>query len=607
MLSEGSLTMISVGGRTAMAACAALTFVLAAQTAVAAVSPPYSVSELTLQAGAGRIWEPNYGAKLLLGHAGADGADSLPMSLPTFQVSDGVGNGWVLGGDATLAAPAAGRTLSGDMSIPGFEVPAGQTWRFDPNKSTTVTVDANVVVRGRLEMRPASGDVVHTLRFVGIDETQIVGGHTEEPLASDVGLWVVGDGQVDFQGSETAGWNRTGTDPSWRPGDDIRVAPTAMGDYETFAAFSPGDQVPTVTGPDGTVYRSEVFNLTRNVRIEGGGVNTPEILSDNGRAHMMFLHTTRPQTIRNVELRWMGPRGPHDRDGTDGVMSRYPVHFHRNGDGSRGSVVERVVVRDSGNRAFVPHGSNGITFTDTVAFDVYESAYWWDPGAENASHDVTYDHAAAALIRDWPISRGYALKGFQLGEGTGNALRGSVAVGVLGRTANAGGFHWPSSANKSVVGNMWTFTDNVAHNNKSAGISVWENDPNPHVIQQFLSYRNREGISHGAYRNLYTYRDGVSFDERLTVHAVGGTTYDRLRVGGDIRLVKHTLPSTAITRFIDLELFGQVIVDERGSAGVFRFESSTPYTDLRPDDFRVIRRLSDITVVNADGSTFQVQ
>jgi SAM-dependent methyltransferase len=105
--------------------------------------------------------------------------------------------------------------------------------------------------------------------------------------------------------------------------------------------------------PNGTTMHPEVLNLTRNVRIHGSGDGGADPAS-NGRAHI-WIGSDQPQIIRFAELRHLGPRR-HAGDHTEGVLGRYPLHFHMMGDGSRGSIVEGVVVADSGNRAFVPHG-----------------------------------------------------------------------------------------------------------------------------------------------------------------------------------------------------------------------------------------------------------
>ncbi|MEN8238277.1 MAG: hypothetical protein ABFR53_03635, partial [Actinomycetota bacterium] len=184
------------------------------------------------------------------------------------------------------------RVLSGDVTLEdGFEVPTGEVWAFDPAVSTVVEVGGNVVVRGSLVMRPSSGEVVHTLRFVGIDEALFRGGGME-PVPTDVGLWVVADGMLDLQGTPVAAWSY-----EWQAewvGDEVVAAPHTPGDY---TGFLPVDGPSSVPEPNALGYSPELLNLTRNVRIEGTAA---------GYAHV-FIHSTRPQVIRFTAIRYVGP------------------------------------------------------------------------------------------------------------------------------------------------------------------------------------------------------------------------------------------------------------------------------------------------------------
>jgi hypothetical protein len=416
----------------------------------------------------------------------------------------------------------AGDVLSGNVSLDSLTVADGEKVSFDPNVTTTLEVSGNVVVEGTLQMRPASPDVVHTLRFVDVDETAFVGGHTHTPIDSDVGLWVVGDGVLDAVGHHREAWNRTGTSSTWLLGDVLKVSPTAPEAWE-FHDFQPGTTVPSVTAPDGSVHHAEVLNLTRNVRIEGTGDGDADPAT-NGRAHVMFIGD-QPQTVKNVELRFLGPRQA-DGDHTRGVDGRYPFHMHMMGDAARGSLVENVVVRDSGNRAFVVHASHGVTLRNTIAFDVFDTAYWWDHDGndpwtypQHASHDVTYDRAVAASVMSDPWSRGFELGGFEFGQGDGNACLDCVAVGVWGNST-AAGFQWTEHANEKP--NVWKFVGGVTHNNDVHGIRTWQNDPKVHVVEDVVSYNNRgNGVDHGAYVNNYHYKDVLSFGHEwgLVSHA----------------------------------------------------------------------------------------
>lgn len=529
------------------------------------------------------------------------------------------------------------RVLRGEESFPeGFMVPAGEVWEFEQAATTTVVSEANVVVEGVLRMHPVDHDVMHTLRFEGIDESDFVGGGTEV-LDSDVGLWVVGDGQLDIVGSEKAGWNRTGSDPTWRDGDDIRVAPIGEGDVNTFEEFEPGDEVPSVSHA-GEEYEAEVFNLTRNVRIEGtgdGGANP----ATNGRAHI-WINSTKSQTIRYAELRHLGPRqasesgkvtqavhrggwtvfgSPEETetgDGTEGVHGRYGLHLHMSGDGSRDSLIEGVVVRDTGNHAFVPHASHGVTIRDTIAFNVFEDAYWWDPDrtgpdteAVNATNEVVIDHALAARVRSGsPRPHDGPLSGFSLGEGKDLTLTDSAAVGLQDEGSTAG-FHWPASASASAH-NVWEFHGNVAHNNGGDGIFVWQNDENDHVVQDFVGYHNAGfAVQHGAALNTYRYEGLLLFGNGeagiRSVAAASGEPQEWLDIDTDGMVIAgRSVTGTRPVVFRDLTLRGTIVVDETEGNGSSIYELHDGRTGdgepLTEDSFDIRNQRSQITVHGPD-------
>lgn len=385
---------------------------------------------------------------------------------------------------STTSTPRVGSgQLSGHVVLPqGFRVPPGESWYFDPDRSTTVEVAANVIVEGTLSMRPSSPDVTHVLRFVDVDESAYRGGGMEV-LDTDVGLWVIGAGVLDLQGTPRASWARTGSDPSWLPGDELVITPTEPEDFAC-RPFRTGDAVPQAYED---VPLAEVLNLTRNVIIEG----TPE-----GRAHTVFLQTTQPQNLSHALFRHMGPRQEAERQEDQKIVGRWPIHFHFAGEGSRGSVVEGCLVRDAGSHAFVAHESHGVTFRECVAYDVEEAAYWWDQGDQ--THDTLYERCVAANVAS--IVRNHALAGFEFQLGRGNRAVACVATAVGNRGAfNASGFFWPGKS-----GSAWDFEDCVAHNNTHNGIFWWQNniDDVDHETRGFVAYNNgRRGIFQGAYKS----------------------------------------------------------------------------------------------------------
>jgi len=220
----------------------------------------------------------------------------------------------------------------------------------------------------------------------------------------------------------------------------------------------------------------------------------------------------------------LGPRKPAE-EFTELVLGRYALHFHHSHDGSRGSVVDGVVIRDAGSHAFVPHLSHGIAFRDCISHNTLEDAYWWDGAPDTRtdgppSHDVLYRRCVASLVQYDPPFRAFTLTGFFLGRGDGNVIRDSVAVGIQGNTSSAG-FIWPEGSE-----GIWTFEHNLAHNNGNHGIFTWQNTAKVHVITKFTAYHNGGGgISHGAYNNRYVYRNSTLYGNRagaVIVHANSG-------------------------------------------------------------------------------------
>lgn len=449
-------------------------------------------------------------------------------------------------GPGSVAVVQGTVVLDVDAKVAGVTIPAGSTLLFDPARSVTLRSTGNVTVEGTLQMRPASDLVTHTLIFDGVDESRFVGGGME-PLASDVGLWVPGAGTLDIAGARKLAWTRAegavdagaavitlADDPvGWRAGDVVVITPTpspAKADhhdrFDVTTVTAIAGRIVTLATPTryahprvsvgrGVRLAAEVLNLTRNVRIEG----TP-----GGRAHI-WVRSSRLQGVAFAAIRHVGPR---KRNGSfsDPVLGRYGLHFHHSNDGTRGSLVEGVVIRDAGNHAFVPHGSHGITMRDCVSYDTYEDAYWWDgppasgiPG--DRTHDLLWERCVAARVLADPAFRGFRLSGFTLGAGNGNTARDCVATGVAG-TDHASGFHWRTEP-VNTEGN-WTFTGGVAHNNARHGIFTWQNTSIAHVVRDFVCYHNGgAGIAHGSYSNPYVYRDAILYGNALAaveLHAV---------------------------------------------------------------------------------------
>ena len=141
-------------------------------------------------------------------------------------------------GDPATIESGTTVTVTGQTQVAGVTVAAGGRLTFDPNASATLTSTRNIVVGGTLSMRLASASVVQTIRFTGVNEARIVGGGMD-PVDSDVGLWVMGVGQLDLAGTPKTGWTRAAgsvaagaaevplqsAPTGWQAGDDVSIAP----------------------------------------------------------------------------------------------------------------------------------------------------------------------------------------------------------------------------------------------------------------------------------------------------------------------------------------------------------------------------------------------
>lgn len=267
-----------------------------------------------------------------------------------------------------------------------------------------------------------------------------------------------------------------------RPGDSIEFR---NGARLMFAAGASADWqgTPTATWSNDGLTQ----NLGRDIDIFGQG-------------DIMFAAGSLPSTIRYVDIN-LQPKLE---------VGHYPLHWHFVGDGSRGTLVEGVVVRNSTNRAFVPHASHGITFRDTIAKTIAGEAYWWDPpppsslNQVNNSKDILYDRALADGITNGVGDiRGFQLAAFDLGAGTGNTVRNSVARNINpSHVKSCSGFVWPGISIHQP--GTWVFQNNKTFGSRCHGIFVWQNTSQPHVVDGFVS---DDGIEHGAYNNFYEYRN----------------------------------------------------------------------------------------------------
>ncbi len=469
-------------------------------------------------------------------------------------------------GDSPLIATGHTVMMDVDSTVAGLSISDGGVLQFNAALSATLQSSGNVTVEGVLRMRPSNVSVVHTVRFININESNYVGS-TMDPVASDVGLWVMGAGALDLCGTSKTGWtNAADSVPAgatsfavkdstgWKVGDEIVIAPMDQPDFYstdwidssatlidfflpkferriitaisgntvTFAGALVYDHsavTSNVTSPLGNSSRkwtAEVANLTRNVRVEGTKNGTTDAYANFKRAHI-FIRSTAAQSVKYMQGKYLGPRKLQDGGNRPTLITgRYALHFHHCEDGSRGSIVEGCVLTDIGSRCYVPHVSHGITLKNNVAFNSIGEAFWYD--WQEISHNCVWDGNLMAAIRINGADR--SCTGMLLGQGDGNIARNNAAVYANCGVAHNGGacYVWQADAE-----GVWIFENNISHSSIT-GISVWQNTGNNHTIINYDSFSCYEGISHGAYGNSYTYRYGHHYKSKIFNEATSGNT-----------------------------------------------------------------------------------
>ncbi len=175
----------------------------------------------------------------------------------------------------------------------------------------------------------------------------------------------------------------------WRVGDRIIITTgvaNGPGPQATFRKSggrpkSVGTEERLITAVDGTAVlldrplekihlgegetRCEVANLSRNVVIESAQ-------PAGERGHSMYHHGS-SGSISYAEFRHLGK---------DGVLGKYPIHFHLVRDTMRGSGVLGASVWDSHNRWITVHGTDHLLVRDCVGYQSLGHGYFLEDATE---------------------------------------------------------------------------------------------------------------------------------------------------------------------------------------------------------------------------------
>ncbi|MGQ7848313.1 G8 domain-containing protein [Granulosicoccus sp. 3-233] len=173
--------------------------------------------------------------------------------------------------------------------------------------------------------------------------------------------------------------------------------------------------------------RAEVALLSRNIRIQGDEQSE----STRFGGHVMIMQGSEG-LFSGVEM---------NRMGQEGILGRYPFHWHLAGDVG-GQYIRHSSIRRSYNRCVTVHGSHNALVQDNVCMDHIGHGYFLEDGGETGN---VFDHNLGLLTRKpardmalipSDIETGQAARGpstFWISNGdnvfTGNAAAGSDGLG----------------------------------------------------------------------------------------------------------------------------------------------------------------------------------
>lgn len=179
---------------------------------------------------------------------------------------------------------------------------------------------------------------------------EVKAGEREVTLAERVTGWQVGDAVI-----VTAGYDRGSEESVTEERTIVALEGTRLVLDAPLKREHPG------TGE----FRSEIANLSRNVIIESAD-------PDGERGHTMY-HRFSHGSISYARFAELGK---------EGVLGRYPIHFHLVRDTMRGSRVVGAAIVNSQNRWVTVHGSHYLLVRDCVGYRSDGHGYFMEDATE---------------------------------------------------------------------------------------------------------------------------------------------------------------------------------------------------------------------------------
>lgn len=419
-----------------------------------------------------------------------------------------------------------------------------------PAEEDNVTTSHNIWSTQLIKIRGQYTASKGSLEFRGINENNMVGSNMDDVRASDVGLAVLGAGRLNLQGDYVNPFTDARTNvlkgstsitvmdaTGWKVGHEIVVNPStavprkiadlssdesdfnrdnAGNPVDPFAANFERRTITAVSGNTvsfaqpllydhsavdvhGTVYPAIIANLSRSFEIRG---------TKTGYSHV-FIHSSQPQIIKNIALRYMGPRKNNQI-----ISGLYALHQHHSGYGAAGTIIEGVSIYDGRSRGYVTHVSHGVTIRKSTTFNLYGASAWWDQG--DRTHLAKYHDMLFMLQTNDGVNSSESMVLF--GQGDGNEAVN--IIGIRGDKPKGAVFAWEADNEAAWV------TNQLRTNSSRVGIEWWQNTPHKdHVVNDYVSYNMaRFAISHGAYGNSVRYNRAVIQNANVQIQASSSYT-----------------------------------------------------------------------------------
>ncbi len=473
---------------------------------------------------------------------------------------------------------------------------------------SSLTLSGNLIVRGTgvldygTSTSPIPASVTARIRW-SLVESKYVGGVTDMPLETDVGLWIIDKGKISTNGPDRGAWTLlTSTAAAgtklivvdaryawgWRVGDEVVVGPsnartagapaTYQDERRTIAAVSGGTvtlnsalnyehKVQDVAWTDtfGHSYTERlappVANLTRNIVFEAANATH--------RPHTLIMDEATAD-IADAAFVFFGPAPKNIGKFSNGQFkpfSRYALHFHHQKDASRTSRLDGVLITGGAGRGLTVHDSYGITAYDVVVYDQAHTAFvggnqaFWLEEAVSSTGEAVALTGANDLWMDRPLAMKfgaattYRATGIHFGAGKGAQIFGAHAAESIGGLG--AGMFWPTSTpcrdaecqndpNRGVRGFRLT-----AHSSSFA-FAWWNNAGVADDVVDLLGWNSQQGIDFGAYSTateLFHVRlignTSAQDVHRVVGYKLTGFLLDGQNNGGaGIRVDTHTVLST---------------------------------------------------------------